>query len=281
MRLIILCLLVVGFASAQTAQSVAEFFSQLSSIGEGTPVPSYDELLRVVDHIDRDEPGRLRAALPDALRALTSRRLPVARYAALALTAIARRPDSATLVSPFLEGLGTTLGGPGDQRVKAALIEVIVGLRPAPPPEATAILISYLNAERDPTLQVAAVYGLTRVAPGDARVVEAIVQVARGPLGANDKAGLLRQLANPKLDDPRLAKVILDALSDPEERVKIEAIQAIRRNGNSAVLSQARAKLQQLGDDPAQTAAVRQRAAELLLNVEEAPLPVDPRWRQK
>ena len=281
MKLIPLLLLAIGLAGAQTPKSLGDFFSQLNSTREGAAIPTYDELLRTVDQIERDNPGNLRDALPDVFRALSNNNVLVARYAALALTVVARRSDSAALLKPFLGNLKNILNGSGDQRVKGALLEVIARLQPAPPSEATAMLISYLDAERDPALKVVAVYGLTRVAPGDPQAVEAIVKVSQGRLGANDKAGLLRQLASPKLNDPRLAKVLLDALADPNEAVKIEAIQAIRRNGNSAIVGQARPKLQALADDGAQTAAVRQRAVELLLNVKEAPLPVDPRWRPK
>lgn len=267
-----------GAVAAQSTNgrngSLQEFFQRLG-LHSGSSVPSFQEVLTVVDKIASASQTEITAAMPSLFATLSSDDVEIRKDAAFALTAIARRKDSARLLDPFVAQVGTLLSDPND-RLQTAGVYVLGELKPAPPPDAVPLLIKFLGRhDRDPLAQASSLSVLLRIAPENGDVLEAIKEFLQRPASPEVHIQALNELgnshiANFQLKDSQIIDIVINSLDDPNAGVRFTAVQVIPRLGPGALL-QAKPALERLtkrADESTETRAYARAALSKLSRTE-------------
>jgi hypothetical protein len=228
-------------------------------------LPKFDELMRVEEQIAGLQSEDVTRSLPVVFTALGHRDLDVRVYASSALFAISLRPDSAALLKDRLGPIGDLLSE-SDPRLQGIATMIILNLKPAPP-EAVTLLLNYLKRiDSDQDAQGSAIFTLVRIAPEKPEVVAAILQFLSRPLEKRSRIGALNALGYPGVRDARVISMVIAETDDPDQGIKLTAIQSISRMGKDAV-RQARPVLQRLAEAPQETPEVQAAAKEALRQI--------------
>jgi len=239
-----------------------QFFKTLSAHDPAQPYPSYDRLLQVVDQIQAMAETTLTAALPDLFAALQSPDDAIAVDAAFALTAVAGRPDSNELLRSHLSEINALLGR-SDRRLKATVPTVFLRMQPAPR-EAVPRLANFLTRnDQSSDAKPDAVFALIKLAPNDPAAIAAIRHFIGLPLDRQTRIDTINALGSSHLTDGGLLDLLARQLADPDQNVRLAAIQTMNRIGRPAV-QHASAALTRLANDPAESLQIRQQAQHAL-----------------
>lgn len=252
-------------AHAQTP-SIHQFFQELVRTSPST-LPTYENVLKVVDQIPGTAPKEISNAMPDILAALAHQDDNVKSDALLALFAVGQRADSAALLRKHVDVIGHDLlnATATKPETRAGEMAILGMLKPSPPPEVVPIFLTFLN-RRDAEAQAqgsAVIFELVHIAPENPEVIAAVQEFLSRSLDSKSRVDVLNALGNPRVKDTRIITMMIGALDDPDQGVRFTATQALAGMGQSA-LQQAEPALQRLADDPKQPADVRAAARNAL-----------------
>jgi len=220
-----------------------------------------------VDRIPGTAPNEISNAMPDILAALAHQDDNVKSDALLALFAVAQRADSAALLRNHVDVIGHDLLTATTTKPETRAGEIIIlgMLQPSPPPEVIPIFLTFLK-RTDPDAQAqgsGVIFELVRIAPEDAEVISALRDFLSRPLDSKSKRETLVAVGNSRMKDGQIIAMMVASLDDPDESVRITAIQVLPRVGQQA-LQQAEPALQRLVNDTNQPANVRAAAKDAL-----------------
>ena len=235
------------------AASLQQFFETLATRNDSSPLPSHEELLTATDQIADAHPEDISKALPAVFVAFRHANETVRSYAYSALFRIARRPDGATLLKNWIDSIGQNLLTSDSETAQRSAAMILSSLRPAPPTEVWRLFVRFVKrTDRNPQAQSAAIDFLVRYGPDkpnaprlDPTILEAIKTFFARPLDAKDRIGALHAIAGSRVLDPGLIDLAIASVDDPDQRVRLTAINALTRMGRPAVL-QAEPALQKI-----------------------------------
>ena len=255
-------------ADAQTP-SIQQFFQALVRTSP-SELPKYENVLKVVDQIPGTTPSEISNAMPDILAALAHQDDNVKSDALLALLVVAQRADSAALLRSHVDVIGHDLLNATTTKPETRAGEmVILGmLKPSPPPEVVPIFLSFLR-RTDPDAQAqgsGVIFELIHIAPENPEVIIAVRDFLSRPLDSKSKRETLVAVGNSRMKDGQTIAMMIAAMDDPDEGVRITAIQVLPRVGQQA-LQQAEPTLRRLANDPKQPAQVTAAAKEALQRI--------------
>lgn len=252
-------------ADAQTP-SIQQFFQALVRTSPSA-LPKYENVLKVVDQIPGTTPREISNAMPDILAALAHQDDNVKSDALLALFAVAQRADSAALVRSHVDVIGHDLltATTTKPETRAGEIVILGMLKPYPPPEVVPIFLTFLK-RTDPDAQAqgsGVIFELIRIAPENPEVIAAVRDFLSRPLDSKSKRETFVAVGNSRMKDGQIIAMMIAAMDDPDEGVRITAIQVLPGIGQQA-LQQAEPALQRLANDTNQPADVRAAAKDAL-----------------
>src|SRR6266851_7614787 len=216
-------------ADAQTP-SIQQFFQALVRTSPSA-LPKYENVLKVVDQIPGTTPSEISNAMPDILAALAHQDDNVKSDALLALFAVAQRADSAALLRNHVNVIGHDLltATTTKPETRAGEIVILGMLKPSPPPEVVPIFLTFLK-RTDPDAQAqgsGVIFELIRIAPENPEVIAAVRDFLSRPLDSKSKRETLVAVGNSQMKDGQIIAMIVASLDDPDESVRITAIQVL------------------------------------------------------
>jgi len=238
----------------------------VSAIGyydKSTQLPKYEEIVKIIDAGVAGPAVEVESMVPYILAASTNSDETVRTYAALALFAISRRNDSATVLSPNLDGIARLFKDP-NERLQGAAAMVFSNLRPSPPPEALQYILA---AMKDPNTSAYArtveVHTALRIAPSDTDVAGAVKKLWSTDLDKQGRIDLLNALADPRIVDKDLERIVINALENNDVGIRSTALQVLGRMREHIPI-EAVEPLKRLTRDPGQSNVIRELARSLL-----------------
>ncbi len=265
--------------SGQTQNSFQDFFSQLataSGVGGSRGETSY---VKLMDSIPTMSPEEIAAGIPVIDRQIDNTAQPEDRLAkadaANLLLFISWRTDGAKLLASEMDRLTSMLNDPSHLMSGPATL-TLMSISESRPDLAIPILEAAL---KHPEVNNATSVGpgialaLFKIAPTNKQAVNDIVQYMRRPDLTDNQ--LIRTIvgmdSGPVLPDALTAQLVR-CLDRPNEYVKIRALVGISRRSSPPGKDAARTRIQEMANDPRETAHVRRLAAEAL----EGPITEDP-----
>jgi hypothetical protein len=254
------------YAHAQTAQtpSVQEFYQTLVDHYDPSSPPPLATVERVTNQIAGARPDEINKMLPAVFAALAHQDETVKHYALTALYMIALRPDGAPLLRSHIKAIGNILTSPIPE-TRAGAILVIGTLKPVPPPEVVPIFLAFLK-RTDTEAQAqgsSVIFELLHIAPENPEVIAAVREFLSRPLDNKSRREALVAVGKPSVKDSQIIAMMISSTDDPDQSVKITAVQSLASMGQQA-LQQAEPALQRLANDSKQTADVRAAAKDAL-----------------
>jgi len=254
-----------GSLAGQTTPSVQSFFRQLARQPADSSLPTYDDVLKVVDEIPAATPDDITVALPVIVQALSHPNDGIKVDAAFALTAVAMRADSASLLEPHLAAINSLFDSAND-RLQNSAVFIFSVLKPKPPQEIVPPLLNFLaKSDRDTHAQASAVGVLARYEPEDALVTTAIKNFLSRKLDPESRASAFNALRSTRVK-PQIVDMIIAGLDDPNQGVRFTAVQVIPSLGRTALL-QAQPALEKMANRPGETQDVKKYANEALAQI--------------
>ncbi|MBZ5555158.1 MAG: hypothetical protein LAO21_20790 [Acidobacteriia bacterium] len=247
---------------AQAPRSLQQFFQGLVEQYSPSKLPKDEDLMKVTEHIADGQPEEISRALPSIVVALAHHDDKIKLYAAVALGDIALRPDSGELLKKYLNAIGNLFNSSSD-RLQGSAVLILGSLKPAPPPEVWPLLLTYLNrTDRDTHMQAAAIFYLVWHFPRKPEDLDVIERFLSRPLGAETRIGILTELAGSPLKDVRVIDMVIRSLDDPEQSVRLKAIQTLTHLGQHALLraEPAMKRLAERSDEPAEVKDAARKA---------------------
>lgn len=177
-RVILSCVLFLALQSLTNGQestpALAAFFQQRLIGSSGSPPPSYEALLRVIDTIAGSDPKEIVIALPLLSTALTSEKENLAVEAAFALNVISQRLDGGTLLRTRVPEIGALLER-SDDRLSGAAVLTLRYLTPSAADLTVPIMMRYLNGPAKPSpVKVEIVSTLLKFRGDDPQAMKAV-----------------------------------------------------------------------------------------------------------
>jgi len=254
------------YAHAQTAQtaSVQEFYQTLVDRYDPSSPPPLATVERVTNQIAGVRPDEITKMLPAVFAALAHQDETVKHYALTALYMIALRPDGAALLRSHIKAIGNILTSPIPE-TRAGAILVMGTLKPVPPPEVVPIFLAFLK-RTDTEAQAqgsGVIFELLHIAPENPEVIAAVREFLSRPLDNKSRREALVVVGKPSVKDSQIIAMMISSMDDPDESIKITAVQSLASMGQQA-LQQAEPALQRLANDSKQTADVRAAAKDAL-----------------
>lgn len=244
-----------------------QFFEGLTTRSAGVAPPSYEQLLQVTDQFHTLSQAEVVDALPAVFQALQKSDEPSAIDAAFALSVIARRPDSAVVLRPWIKEIGSLLSRT-DARLNAAAILVFMRMTPPPGTEAVPLLTRFLFTDQGSMeAKPDAVSALMKLAPNAPEPMQAVARFMRLPLEGQTRMAAINAVGIPKLANTAIIDIVVEALGDPSKQVKLAAIQTLDRIGGPG-LARARTMLLKLAADETAPPEVRKTAQSALERAE-------------
>ena len=262
-----LLLLAPAIVQAQEARpNLKAFFEGRLSNTPGTPSPSYQTLLQVIDTIESSDPHDLRSAIPVLSLALASKTTDVPAEAAFAFFAISRRRDGGALLRTNAPEIAALMMST-DTRLSAGSVAILRNLTASIPDVTVPLLMNRLRSATPPTLVTAeAVRALLespmRTEPNVLRTVEEYLAVSADQSVTVENLHAI--MAN-GVTTPVITKFVLGALSDKRPQVQMAAITTTAALG-AGVREQARSTIGRLANDPNADKDVRSLAERALQN---------------
>jgi len=250
------------YLRAQTP-SIQEFYQTL--VAEGHGAPSLEALMRVTKQISGARPEEITKALPAIFAALAHQDEGVKHNACSALFEIARRPDGAALLRNHINELGQLLLTSPNPDTRAGAIIILGSIKPMPPPEVVPIFLTFLK-RTDTEVQAQGsgiIFELVHIAPENPEVIVAVQDFLSRPLDSKSRRDALAALGNPRVKDAQIIAIMIASVDDPDQGIRITAIQALAGVGLQA-LQRAEPALQRLANDRNQPADVRAAARDAL-----------------
>lgn len=268
-KLICILLLMVPFsctARTQDQQADLQGFFQRLVQSNGSPLPKYEDLLRVTEQIPNTPADKIAHALPVLMSALQNPNDMVKLYAASALSRVSDRADSGKLVSPYIQSIAA-LSDQQDARLQSTPPVIFLNLKPQPPPEVVPPLLTYLKRTDDAAkAQASAVFTLARIAPENPQVVDAIRGFLSRPLNTRTRIDTMNALGDTRVKDADIIDTVIKSLDDPDQGVRFTAAQTLRQMGKGAVL-QAESALQRVALRADEAAEVKDAAKAALKTI--------------
>ena len=250
--IVMCCITASGVASA--VPSLQQYFQALVQHYDPSSLPKYEDLLKVTDQIATARAEDVAVALPAIFLTLAHQDDNLKIDAAFALTVISRRVDSAQLLGKYVAKL-SGLFDSSDSRLQSTPPLIFLNLKP-PPSEVLEPVLSFVKrTDRDPQAQGSAIFTLIRLAPNEREVAAVVQEFLSRQLDISTRIGVLNALGTPNVRDVGIIEAVITSISDPDQGIRLAAIQTLMRMGQSA-LQQAEPTLQRLANDPTQPANV-------------------------
>ena len=184
----------------------------------------------------------------------------------MALFAIDQRPDSASLLGPYIPNIAEGLTDV-DQNVRNGIVIVLGSMRPTPPEPAIQALVSNLRKPAEhSSLGTGVVFWLTRLRPPRDDLASAIARFMQSnDLTEEDRVNLMLAVtsADQQWGERFIPEVIANLSGKHSVPVRKAAIKALEKIGPVGV-AQARAELESMKKDEAEDAELRATARALL-----------------
>src|SRR5262249_22265495 len=156
--------------AAQSTTTPKQFFENLITQPADAPAPAPEILFQVTDQLPTMSAEDVAAALPAIFRALEHLDDSQAITAAFAVSVVARRTDSATVLRPWLRNIGSLLNRK-DARISGTAILAYMRMDPHPAPQAVPALLAFLDSDNGTiAAKPDAVRALLTMAPNDPHV---------------------------------------------------------------------------------------------------------------
>jgi hypothetical protein len=223
----------VSTAAAQALPRVQDFYRQLITEPPSAQLPLL-ELSKVLDQIPTLGIQDAREAVTAVDAALRHDNINVRLAAAAAVPGIILRADSAELLKPYLGMIAGLLNDP-DARLSGLALMGLAYQKPTPPPEVTALLLTFVQrTDRDTDLQARALWTLMKNSPDDPDVLVVAEHFASRPLDQPSRITLLDAIAVVPRND-RLSAIAIASMKDPSPGVRERAVYAVTRLGRAAI----------------------------------------------
>jgi HEAT repeat protein len=255
--------------AAQTTNPIQAFFDQMVANAGKVP-PSYQDLVSIEAQMQNYSPEIIEQALPAVFKAIQNNDENVSLYAASALSAITRRPDSARLLAHWYSDIRALLDRK-DPRLKATAVLAFMRQEP-PPKEAVPTLIDFLNKPESMEAKPLVIFALMRIAPYPypPEMRGAIKRFFALPMDSDTHIEALKAISNLTVEDPEIIALAMKDLDHTDPRIRRAAVQYVGNMGPVAV-SKAQAKLAKIANDPNEDQEIRKQAQAALNHTEYRP----------
>ncbi len=264
---IALILLLAVVSSPAQENSIRQLFQSVLAQSAGGDLPATEELF---SKVNETTVGALSAAevtglLPLARQCIQSKRLEVRQDGMVLFISANFRPDSAKLLEPYVDDLGTLLdGAEGSNSPRHAAMYVLGSMKPDLPPKAIVLLNAHLEDSRssaEETLTIAA--SLLKAAPTDASTLHKVLLVVSHRSDPGLTNGVLRQLGLSKSRLPEALNFIAESLSQTDPHLRASAVDAVARLDRDE-RARFSTQLGNIASDPTETEDVRNKAKSVL-----------------
>jgi hypothetical protein len=243
-----------------SAASVRAFFDRLATSGDGSPQPGGADEGTIHQHLETMVVEDVRAVLPSIVRAMAVADEGARGHAAFAAFVVSLRPDGRALLAPFTMPLARLLGAQ-TERVRYLAYVALSNAADARSREWLEPLVETLrDRARSGSERLHALAAALTLAPGEPVAEDAAEAYFYEPLEVETQASALQLLAQSAVTSARFRAVTLLALESSYPRVKLAAIDVIRRMGGDAV-ADAETRLRAIAERATEQPDVR-RAAE-------------------
>lgn len=251
-----LVLFAASSALAAADVSVSEFLRDL--MREPSRIPVYGEGLKVADQIAAVSPSQLKQDLPVIFEALGYERDAVKLNAALALHAVALRPDGRSLLEPHLDEILKLLER-SDERLKMTAPMVVNKIRVANEKALPRLTSFLLDTTQPARVKNVVVCTLMQIAPDQAQSRTAIGKFLESSLDTRSRIDAINAVACQPTDDLIIAQIVARNLDDKDADVRAAAIQVVGRFGPKAI-DAAKGSLLRIANRPDERPDVRRLA---------------------
>lgn len=243
--------------------SVRGLFQQLIASYSPEHPPELSTLERIQNLALTTTSQDVSDAMPLLSSTLRSNGNEIKIYAVAVVTAVARRPDSASLLHDYLKDI-TQLLASDDERLYDGALFSLYSLQPKPPQDVIDSCITFLErTDVQDVKRPAAIGVLLKAAPDDDRVRTSIRQFLSRQIDANARMRVYVELATPRFKNSPLAELVASSIDDSNEYVRASAIRTVEKIGGS-VLAESKPKLEVIASSPKEAAEVRAAANEAL-----------------
>ena len=264
-ELLILLVLSLGSSNSLRAQSLTadQFLKGVSARSVGDQV-EMDQGGRVYQALTTDSPAEVQKELPSLLQyALGGNEVHARRYAALFLTAIAIRPDGATLLSSSSEEISSLILD-GDSGIQKAAVTVAFWAGPNQQRYVSAFEAAIQRVHTPQDLDVQMVSSLAKIGSADPDALKAVLDfMHRDDLTVSTRSDLVHFLgAVPGLSEG-VNQALVKELDDPDPTVRVAAVVAFA-NSTTAYHILAKNRVESMANDPQENPKVRELAEEAI-----------------
>lgn len=260
-------LLSAGVQSSPTP-SLEAFFQSLTQHYDPANLPAFESLLAVQRQVAKMDPGDVSKALPFVASAFAHHDDTVKKYAAAALFSIGMRSDGSALLKPYSRTIAGGLDSP-EIHLQGATVQLLAILKPEPKSEEISLLVGFVNrVDRNPTAQADAISLLLQIAPEDPTLTPAIQNFMARPMNEQSKEAVVNGIANSHTESVIATEVLIGALENSSEGVRLQAAQAFQRMPKDAVL-RAKAALRRVADREDEREEVKAAAQEALQRLDQ------------
>jgi hypothetical protein len=265
-KIALIVLLAAGSAPAQE-NPVHQLFRSMVAQSAGAVLPTTEELFTKVNEttVGALSVAEVKAVLPLAQQCIQSTHTGVRQDGMVLFLSVVTRPDSAKLLEPYIDDLGTLLEGTeGAQSMRHAALYVLGSMKPNLPLKAIAHLNAHLEKNRnsdEETLTIAA--SLVEASPTDASTLHKVLLVLSSRSDPGLTNGVLRQMGLSKSRLPEALTFIAANLSQTDSHLRASAVDAVARLDSDERV-QFSTQLARIANDPTESEHVRKQAQSAL-----------------
>lgn len=256
-------LFLASISCAAQSNPIADLLRAVLSSGSASELPAQERLFSTINEntVGALSVAELNAILPLAKQCLQSSRPQVGAYGLVVFLSATMRPDSARLLLPYVDDLGTLLDGPENKAsLRHAALYVLGSTKPNILPKAIALLNAHLEDGKNSTpetLTIAA--SLLAASPADAATQRKIFAVVARNADLGLRSGVVRQLGLSKVRTAEALSFLDSNLNHPDINIRESAVDAVSRL-DADVRSRFAPRLAAMASDPNQSEHARSLA---------------------
>lgn len=225
----VICLLLIARSVFADVTQTQEFFQTILSEQDESRLPEPSDATRRLLDASTLTPEEVRQVLPLAQRGVKSSMTTVRIHALSLIFNVTFRPDSASLLEPYVDDIVPFLTD-ADLAFRREAIVILGQQNPGPSPKAKAALLAHLGDRDNTTRETGMIAGALLVSsPSDRAVVRSVVNLARQRADQNLSTDLIRAMGLTGVTTDEALGFIRYHFSDPAPDTRLTCVEAIGR----------------------------------------------------
>lgn len=255
----------VGLCWAADVQQLANLYQSIVSSKDDSGIPKLEEFSSqdFEDVIERASADEIKLLLPLARQCVKSPRQKV-RYEGFTLFFVIRlRPDSTSLLEPYIDDLGPLLSD-ADQPTRHATLVILTGMTPGPPAKVLPHLAARMNDKNTPPNEVATTAAglLAASRPADPATLHQVLELVRERDQIDLTTAILKDLSLLQITHEEALRFVSSSLTDANPFVRQAAVEAARMMPKE-VRATFRPGLLRVAQNPEENPETRSRALQV------------------